>query len=112
MGAEVFGDEALSSMFVLKSCGEKDCLNPNHFILGGSEDLSKLRISLDSYNRWNGIRNGSANPASKLSDEQVSEIVSSSAPVATLSEFYGVCRTTIWNIRAGVSWRNCRDIAA
>lgn len=74
---------------VLHRCDNRLCMNPSHLFLGNNAanaaDMAKKN------------RHG----ASKLSAEQVAEIIASSATNSELGRLYGVHRDTIWAIRVG-----------
>jgi hypothetical protein len=54
---------------------------------------------------------GAANPAAKLTDEQVQDIITSTESGATLVKRYGVVKSVISAIRLRKTWRNLGDLS-
>lgn len=86
-------------LIVRHKCDNPPCINPEHLELGTYSDNA-----WDRENR--GRRNiaGPRNPNSKLSSQAVKEIRSSPLSDTELSLQYGVVRTSIANVRNGVTW--------
>lgn len=101
MFAEKYGRENMDASLAIRVCGQRDCSNPDHIILGDTQDLAAIRKKTDSYHRWDGDRIGEANPNAKLTDEDTIAIYNSDSPIKQLCECYGVKSSTVWAIRSG-----------
>lgn len=91
--------------FACHKCDNRPCCNPAHLFAGtGLENaLDKVR---KGRGRW--LR-GAENPSARLTEEQVREIRTAPARYGigtALSRRYGVATTTVYEIRAGRSWRH------
>lgn len=97
-------------MIVRHTCDVRNCINPNHLVLGTPADNVR-----DMHNR--GRANpprflGSSNPASKLTEEQIlaiKELLKAGQPHATIAKQYNVSRTTIHNIKVGNCWSQVKS---
>jgi hypothetical protein len=88
--------------YVLQSCGNKLCCNPDHLYIGTFGDVMKLRGDAG-----NTIK-GSRNPKAKLLPSQVADIRTRSRAgekPKLLSEEFGVSLSTISQIKRGNIWR-------
>lgn len=83
---------------VLHRCDTPICVNPDHLFLGTQTDNN---IDRDSKNRQ---AIGEKNGRSKLTAEQVAEIITSIETCRTLAERYGVCNQQISKIKRGLRW--------
>lgn len=84
-----------SGLVVCHRCDNPACVNPEHLFLGTQADnMADMRKK--RRNGWNNV---------KLTEAAVAEIRSSSESHSAVARRYGVVRTTIANIRHGVSWR-------
>lgn len=103
------------------TCDNQGCVNPSHLYVGTHADnmrdmkdrkryfaakeperVRELGRKLGSSNTWS---RGAKNPKAKLTSRQAASIRKSKLPTKTLTEIYGVARTTIQRIRSGNQWR-------
>ena len=88
---------------VCHRCDNPGCCNPNHLFLGTQPE------NIQDMKRKGRVRyrSGSDHPESKLTPAQAMEI--RSCPDISGAEFgrrFGVCRTTVLDIRNGKAWRH------
>lgn len=98
---EANGTDIPPGMLVRHRCDNPPCINPEHLELGTEADNAR-----DKVERGRSLP-GTANPAAKLSDEQVAAIkagILDGATNASLATAYGVGTSTISRIRRGVAW--------
>ena len=87
-------------LMVCHHCDNPSCVNPDHLFLGTCQDnlqdaLQKGRFAI-----------GDLNGRSKLTVDQVKELLSSTESGAALAKKWGVNRSTINRIRRGQGWCN------
>lgn len=82
---------------VLHSCDNRRCCNPSHLIVGTQKD-----------NLQDMSRKGRGRRGSKLSDEDVLEIIKSTKSGSALAKSYGVSPATISMIRNGRTYGRLR----
>jgi hypothetical protein len=85
---------------VLHQCDNPKCVNPAHLKSGNRSDNARERTER------NRQAMGSDVPNSKLTEQQVLEIRSSSKSAKELASLYGVGESNIFAIRARVNWRH------
>lgn len=90
--------------FVLHTCDNQLCVNPEHLYLGTQTDNIRDRVRRNPES-W---AKGEQNAGSKLTESDVIEIRHKYIPrkytIRMLSDEYGVCRTTIHNIIHRKKW--------
>lgn len=88
--------------FVLHSCDNPPCCNPEHLSVGTVHDNIRDMISKGRQRGANGASNGSA----KLTERKVRNIREkySHLPISELSRRYRVSPSTIRNILTGKTW--------
>jgi hypothetical protein len=86
------------------SCDNPRCVNPSHVFPGSRRDnmrdcsnKGRIRIPLLS---------GEYLPQSKLTMDSVARIRADDRPASAVAAAYGVCKSTITNIRRGKTWRS------
>lgn len=89
--------------FIIHSCDNKKCINPDHLSIGtpaenSSDMVSKKRQAF-------GERVGTA----KLTEEQVKEIRISNLSSRKLSKLYNISKTNILDIKRNYIWRLYAD---
>lgn len=92
--------------FALHSCDNPPCCNPHHLRWGTSADNKQDEIDRNRIHRWRGSRRGTANPCSKLTEEQVVEIYRTRGKYKFFREQYGIGKTTCRYIRKGLRWQH------
>jgi hypothetical protein len=102
---ELFIGAVPSGMEVCHKCDNPSCVNPEHLFIGTHKD--NMRDMADK-GRWPILSlPGSANPSSKLKENQVMDIIAelrNGSNGAALARKYGVTRTTIGYIKHGKKW--------
>ena len=88
-------------------CDNPPCCNPVHLFVGTQKKNMMDSSKKGRIHRWNGARAGEGNPASKLTQEKVLEILSLRGHLTQdmLAEKYGVSRATISNVMRQKNWR-------
>ncbi len=79
-------------------CDNPSCVNPDHIFLGTAKDNSDDKVAK---NRANNLR---GEDISKLTSIQVMEAYESTETAHKVAEAFGVCPSTIRNIRRRVTW--------
>ena len=97
--AEMYG-EIKDGLFVLHSCDNPLCVNPEHLRLGTNEDNMKDKMDRNRQPR------GEANGRSKLTEEDVLEIryIETQLSNKKLSKIYGVSDAVINDVRNFKTW--------
>lgn len=90
-------------LWVLHKCDNRKCVNPDHLFLGTVLDNTR---DMDSKGR--GAR-GIKHPITKLNEEQVLKIKSSTDPITTLAERFNVTPGLIRQIYKGIIWKGCGE---
>ena len=85
-------------MGVLHRCDNPPCVRPDHLFLGGQKLNGEDMAAKDR------STHGSKNPAAKLTESDVMDILRSDEPMQRLADKYGVNHTAIWMIKRGVRW--------
>lgn len=91
---------------ICHSCDNPNCVNPEHLWLGTHQD-NRDDMLAKGRGRLRSPPIGAANPAAKLTDEQVAFIKSTPCPRGTQKEWaveFGVDRNTIYRIQRGRGW--------
>lgn len=86
-------------MFVLHSCDNRKCVNPDHLFVGTFDD--NMADMVGKERQAHGEKNGHA----KLTVEQVHEIRSAIGTQQEIAKRYGVTRSLVSMIRSGRIWR-------
>lgn len=103
MFAETYGRKNLDSAMAIRTCGTRDCVNPDHIVLGGEIELAAERKRYGGYAPWGGRRAGASNPNIKFSDEQIEAIRNATGSLAEVAEMFGSSRGYVWRVRTGRS---------
>lgn len=94
--------EVPDGYYVSHKCNNKLCVNHNHLLLITRQELNKITNGQEN-------RQGSNNKNSKLTEEQVKEILSlyttNKESISAISRKYNVGKTTISNIVKGRKWK-------
>lgn len=85
-------------MFVCHTCDTRNCVNPAHLFLGTNQE--NVNDMVQKKRQAHGSKNGH----SKLSPEQVSEIMTSTETQTELAKRYGVCQSQISRIKTGITY--------
>lgn len=87
-------------LLVCHRCDVRECVNPTHLFLGTGRDNVLDMVSKGRANRAHGERAGS----SKLTERQVREIRSASAPHSEIAAQYGISRPLVSRIKRRLKW--------
>lgn len=106
ISAELHGLD-IKEKHVCHKCDNPPCVNPNHLFVGTAKDNM-----CDAANKGRAVPPpilfGEQNGCSKLTDEAVREIRSSTEPSRKLGKKFGVSKTNILRVRHGVIWGHVR----
>jgi len=86
--------------FVMHSCDNPECINPDHLSLGTPKENTKDMIT----KKRKPV--GEAVIGSKLTESQVLDIFNDIRGCTTIAKEYGVSKKTILNIRHGKTWKH------
>jgi hypothetical protein len=98
-----------AGMHVCHKCDNRLCVNPDHLFLGTNAENTADKMAKGRYRRGTNMpphKPGESNGASVLSEAQAREILTISEPARIIAVRFGVCINTVYNIRAGRSWRH------
>jgi HNH endonuclease len=101
---ELFKEEVPEGMFVLHSCDNPSCVNPDHLFVGTNSDNIQ-----DSFDKGRSSNVGELHPGHKLTEDDVLHILGSDKSNEELAAEYDVDRASIYKIRTGRSWSYMRD---
>ena len=88
---------------ILHKCDNPPCVNPSHLFLGTHADNVADKMNKGRYYRGQAPK-GIDNPASKLTESQVTIIRASAMPQEDLAYAFGVSQTTISRIQLRKNW--------
>lgn len=89
---------------VLHRCDNTECTNPEHLFLGSNLDNIKDRVAKGR--SYNGDQRGERNGRAKLTVEQVLAIRADVRASSAIAKDYGMSRSMIKYIKAGVFWKD------
>lgn len=87
-------------LLIRHTCDNPLCINPDHLIVGTEQDNSNDCVARGR------TAKGEANGRSKLSEQDVIEILKSNESISSLARKYGVGRTAIKMILLRKNWRH------
>lgn len=101
---ELYKGKIPDGLFVLHSCDNRACVNPDHLRIG--TQLDNLLEMQDKGRK--AILRGIANPRHKLNEVQVREILSLKGKMKAIeiAKKYGLEHRTIYDIFSGRRWRH------
>jgi hypothetical protein len=102
MAYRYFVSDIYEGMNVCHHCDNPLCIRPSHLFLGTQQDNM---IDRNSKGRAPNM-SGSKHPRSKLTDEQVNEILTSPARQTDLAKKYGVSQATISLLISRRTWKH------
>ena len=85
-------------MHVCHVCDNRACVNPDHLWLGTSAENA-----VDKSQKGRAVL-GTKHPKSKLTENQVLEILKDDRPASYVAQKYGVSRQIVWRIKTGKNW--------
>lgn len=91
-------------MHVCHKCDTRPCINPAHLYVGTPAQNVKDRVQRRRSS--GGSMPGGANPAAKLTAEQVAAVRQSKVPARELAAALGVSQSAVRHIRSGRRWRS------
>lgn len=89
-------------MLICHKCDNPSCVNPDHLFLGTQTDNMRDMVRKGRANK----KKGSANPTSKLTENDINNIRLADGSNPEIAKAYGVSRTAIYHIRNGRSWNH------
>lgn len=92
--------EIPNGLFVLHSCDNKRCVRPDHLHLGTHDDNMREGIERNRFKR------GSDASWSRLTEEAVADIRTSSLTQWALAHKYGVTQSAVWRALRGHDWKH------
>ncbi len=90
----------VGSDYVLHTCSNRDCINPEHLYIGTQKQNVQDQIDAGTFVR------GSKNGKALLDEYSVEHIRRSTFSNKALANYYGVSYYTIWDVRKGKSWKH------
>lgn len=94
-------------LWVLHKCDNPPCVNPSHLFLGTVLDNHH---DMDSKHR-RVITRGENNYLAKLTEVEARAIIRAEGTQQSIAEIFGVARTTVSRIKAGVRWPQLQEQA-
>lgn len=93
------------SQWILHSCDNRSCVNPNHLRIGTPQDNIKDMLERKRQPK------GEGKTQSKLTEAQVLEIKQSNLPNIELARLYNVSDGLICMIRKGQRWSHIKSLS-
>lgn len=102
----LFRHDITADQHVCHHCDNPSCVKPEHLFLGDAamncaDKIAKNRMKY-------GVSRGTAHGCSKLTEDQVREIRSSTGASRIVAEKYGISGRTVREIRTRQSWRHIK----
>jgi hypothetical protein len=97
---EQFVEPLIIGNDVLHHCDNTSCVRPDHLFQGDDQDNATDRV-----NKNRGTR-GITVPSSKLTEDRIRIIRSSSLPENVLAKAFGVSHTAINRVRHRITWKH------
>lgn len=94
--------EDVTGKYVLHTCTQRGCVNPDHLYLGTQKQNVQDQIDAGTFVR------GSKNGRALLDEMSVEHIRSSSFSNVVLAKYYDVSYYTIWDVRKRKSWKHVK----
>ncbi len=96
----LYRDAPIKGMVIRHTCDNRQCINPDHLILGTHQDNVQDRVKRGR--SANGVKNG----RSKMTPAKVLRVYKDKKSTRTeLARRYGVDRQVIRKIQLGITWR-------
>lgn len=96
----LFNGQLDPNKFICHTCDNPLCVNPDHLFQGSSKENTQ------DASKKGRLLSGEKSHYSKLTEEEVIDILTSKEKGVTLASRYGVDKNTISNIRRRKSWKN------
>ncbi len=100
------GRKMADGMLACHSCDIRLCNNPHHIFEGSYEDNTQDMMKKGRNKANPNPPKGADNPASKLTDEIVSDILKDTRSHRDIAKFYGVSLPVIGSIKRGKTWQH------
>jgi len=94
------GEKVPEGMFVLHSCDNPECINPEHLSIGTPKENTQDMIKKGRKPIGESVKN------SKLKEDQVLEIRKDSRSLKQIAKSYGVSKKTILLIKQRRTWKH------
>lgn len=94
---EFYGNEVPKGYRVLRKCGNKGCINPEHLVVANRSDIAKHTFATGRTHPRGNV---------KLTEENVMEIKMSNKPMLQLAKQFNVSEATIRKIKRGETWKH------
>ena len=105
---EMTKGEIPKGLCVCHSCDTPACVNPQHLWLGTHQDNIQDKVRKNRQARGAAVaRPGSLRPAAKLSEKDISAILTDTRSVRTIAKQYGVHHCQIVRIKNKTAWAHC-----
>lgn len=99
----LFAGPIPQGQWVLHSCDNPPCFNPEHLFLGASVDNV---ADMDSKGRRRSNAGGERNGRAKITGEQALAIYCDQRPNAVIARDFGLTATNVGYIKSGKTWAN------
>lgn len=104
---ELYKGPIPSGKFVMHTCDNPACVNPEHLFVGTAQDNMDDMTKKGRRNPPHGVRNSHA----KLTPEIVLEIFSDGRGVTNIARSFGITPGTVCNIKSGISWNRVTGLS-
>lgn len=99
-----------AGMWVLHTCDNRKCVNPNHLFLGTPQDNNDDMCAKGRGRQYGGPMPGSSHPNAKLNEAQVARIrqeyTGVHGQVSEMARRYGVSRRVLRDAAIGARWKH------
>ena len=101
-------------MFVLHTCDNPSCVNPNHLFLGTHQDNMDDKVAKNRQAKGDDFKNrkpaiGERNGLAKLTKEKAMNIFLDDRPQRTIAKEHGISQTAVFHIKSKRAWRHIHD---
>lgn len=89
-----------NGLFIMHSCDNPECINPSHLSAGTPKENTQDMITKGRKPIGSDVKN------SKLTEEQIVDILNDNRSLRVIAQHYSVSKKSILNIKQGKTWKH------